>query len=264
MGVEEAAAALRFGEEPNRLGPGPGQRVLLLDGNAAFVLSFWCGTCPVLFEWLDGAHRTLSIAELEDRLRRGLSGIDDQVLAAFAGLLPAAAYLPLLLRVTPRLVTPGAEDDYFAHEQVATWALDSYWWLPENPGTPYYRTFETPVTADAHLYEFIVPMVPPTWNDRARVHQYAQLLHANSLPTAVAVSTLDIAQPALENPNSDYCQHWALVHFLLDGHHKLEAAAAARRPLQLLALVAIDASLATEADILRLPDIRAQAAGPRP
>lgn len=157
MGVEGTAAALRFGEEPNRLGPGPGQRVLVLDGNAAFVLTPWCGTEPVLFERLDGPRRTLSIAGLGDRLRRGLGGIDDQVLAAFAGLLPDAAYLPLLLQVTPRLVTPGADEDYFTHEQVATWAPPSYWWGPENPRTPYYRTFETPVTPDAHLYEFHCP-----------------------------------------------------------------------------------------------------------
>ena len=264
MGVEETAAALRFGEGTKSKGTWRGRRLLRLNGKAAFEVTFWCGTCPVLFERLDGASKTLSIAGLEDRLRRGLSGIDDQVLAAFAGLLPAAAYLPLLLRVTPRLVTPIAEDDYFAHEQVATWGLNSFWGLPENPRTPYYRTFETPVTADDHLYEFIVPMVPPTWNDRARVHQYTPLLQTSSLPTAVAVSILDTAAPAIENPNSAYYRHWALVHFLLDGHHKLEAAAAAGCPLQLLTLVAVDASLATEADILRLTDILAQAARPRP
>jgi hypothetical protein len=171
--------------------------------------------------------------------------------------------MPMLLRVTPRLVTPVAEGDYFAHEQVATWGIDSFWGLPENPRTPYYRTFETPVTASAHFYEFVVPMVPPTWNDRTRVRQYMHALETGSLPTAVAVSTLDISQPAVDD-SSDYYQHWALIHFLLDGHHKMEAAAAAKRPLQLLALVAIDASLARESDIRRLTDIRAQAARQRP
>lgn len=263
MGADEAAAVLRFGGEPKGERTWAGRRLLWLSGKAAFELTFWCGTCPILFQRLEGATRTLSVAELEDRLSRGLSGIDSGVLAAFAELLPAAAYMPMLLRVTPRLVTPAAEADYFAHEQVDTWGIDSFWGLPENPRTPYYRTFETRVTASAHLYEFIVPMVPPTWNDRARVQQYAQALETGSLPAAVAVSTLDISQPALDDDSSDYYQHWGLTHFLLDGHHKLEAAAAARRPLQLLALVSIDASLAGEADIRRLTDIRAQAASQR-
>jgi len=264
MGVDRGSAALCFSEGTKDGGAWAGRRILWLGEAAAFELTFWCGTCPVLFQRLEGATGTLSIAELEDRLCEGLSGFDADVLAAFGGLLPVGGYLPMLLQVTPQLVTPVAEGDYFAHEQVATWGINSFWGLPENPRTPYYRTFETPVTADAHLYEFIVPMVPPTWNDPARVHQYTQLLRTSSLPTAVAVSILDIAQPHSDDQSSDYYQHWALVHFLLDGHHKLEAAAAARRPLQLLALVAIDASLATEADILRLTDIRAQAARPRP
>lgn len=263
MGVDQDVATLRFGDEPKAEGTWAGRRLLWLGSGAAFELTFWCGTCPVLFQRLEGATRTLSIAELQDRLRRGLSGIDADVLAAFGGLLPAGAYLPMLLRVTPKLVTPVGEDDYFAHEQVATWGLNSFWGLPENPRTPYYRTFETPVTAAAHLYEFVVPMVPPTWNDQARVLQYSKALETGPLPTAVAVSTLDVSQPALDDQSSDYYQHWALIHFVLDGHHKLEAAAVARRPLQLLTLVAIDASLANQADILRLPAIRARAARQR-
>lgn len=264
MGVDEGAAGLRFGEASKAEGTWAGNRLLWLGSGAAFELTFWCGTCPVLFQRMEGATSTLSIAELQDRLGQGLSGIDSGVLAAFAGLLPAAAYLPMLLRVTPRLVTPAAQGDYFAHEQVATWGLSSFWGLPENPRTPYYRTFETPVTDSSHLYEFVVPMVPPMWNDRARVRLHAQALQASSLPTAVAVSTLDISQLALADHSSDHYEHQALTHFLLDGHHKLEAAATTGRPLQLLTLVSIDASLAKEADVLRLPAIRAQAARQRP
>jgi hypothetical protein len=262
MGVAESV--LRFGEAPKAKGTWAGARRLWIGGQAAFELTFWCGTCPILFQRLNGATGTLSIAELEKRLGRGLNGIDSEVLSALTGLLPTARYLPMLLQVTPRLVTPAGQDDYYAHEQVATWGLDGSWGLPENPRTPYYRTFETPVTTDAHLYEFVVPMVPPTWNDPAQVRQHARTLSTSSQPTAVAVSTLDIAQPAVTNHSSDYYEHWALTHFLLDGHHKLAAAATTARPLQLLTLVTIDASLADAADIRRLPAIRAQPARSRP
>ena len=263
MGVDRGSAALCFSEGTKDGGAWAGRRILWLGEAAAFELTFWCGTCPVLFQRLEGATGTLSIAELEDRLCEGLSGFDADVLAAFGGLLPVGGYLPMLLQVTPQLVTPVAEGDYFAHEQVATWGINSFWGLPENPRTPYYRTFETPVTAAAHLYEFVVPMVPPTWNDRDRVRHYSQLLEAGRLPAAVAVSILDLSQPAMNDQSSDYYQHWALIHFVLDGHHKLEAAAVTGRRVLLLTLVAIDASLASEADILRLPKIRAQAASQR-
>ncbi|MFG3363957.1 hypothetical protein ACGF0K_03090 [Streptomyces sp. NPDC048156] len=93
------------------------------------------------------------------------------------------------------------------------------------------------VDDEAHLYEFVVPMVPPTWNDRERVAEYAEQMERGTMPTAVAVSTLDVCRPALDR-STDYYTHWGLTHFLLDGHHKLEAAASVGRPVQLLSLLA--------------------------
>jgi hypothetical protein len=130
-----------------------------------------------------------------------------------------------------------------AEEQVTTWGLDAFWGLPHYPRTPYYRTYKAPVGADAHLYEFVAPMVPPSWNDRQRVSLYAASLAAGATPTAVAVSILDVCAPAVDH-GVDYHAHWALTHFLLDGHHKIHAAAEAARPLQLLSLLSLDASLA--------------------
>lgn len=266
LGVGDEVAALRFGSEPTA-STGVGRRVLWLGDEPAFELTFWCGSCPITFQRLPGANATLSVAALQDRLNAGLSDLDGEVVASFADLLPVGPYLPLLLRVSPQLVRPLDAGDYFAHEQLATWDLDSFWGLPENPRTPYYRTFETPAGPttlgfDAHLFEFVVPMVPPTWNDRARVAQYVEQLAVSPHPTAVAVSTLDISQPAVDAP-SDYYQHWALTHFLLDGHHKLEAAATSGAELQLLALVSVAASLATADDVQRLPGLLAQTRAPR-
>ncbi|MGW5362048.1 hypothetical protein [Actinopolymorpha pittospori] len=257
-GVDEAQAAIRFGEAAKATGAWAGRRLLWLGSEPAFELSFWCGTCPILFQRLEGANRTLSLAEVQDKLAGGLAGIDPDIVAAFAALLPAAHYLVMLLQITPRLTYPVLDGDYFAHEQVATWGIDGFWGLPENPRTPYYRTFETAIAEDAHLYEFVVPMVPPSWNDRDLVEHYSRLLQEGPAPTVVAVSTLDICQPAMHGQSSDYYEHWALTHFLLDGHHKIEAAAACGRPVQLLSLVSVDASLAGERQVARLPSVRAR------
>lgn len=50
IGVSEAAAALRFGEAPMVRGASAGRRLLWLGSEAAFELTFWCGTCPILFQ----------------------------------------------------------------------------------------------------------------------------------------------------------------------------------------------------------------------
>ncbi|GLY24843.1 hypothetical protein [Micromonospora sp. NBRC 101691] len=254
---------LRFGEGPKDERAWAGRRLLWLDEQPAFELSHWCGTCPCLFERLEGATSTCSVEDVERRLVDGLSGIDEQVLALFGSLLPRARYLPLLLRIEPRLVRPAQTGDYFAAEQVATWGVNSFWGLPEHPRTPYYRTYESPVDAEAHLYEFVVPMVPPSWNDEERVARYAAELARSANLTAVAVSTLDICAPAVEQ-GTDYYTHWALTHFLLDGHHKMQAAATAERPVQLLSLLSIDASLASPEEVGRVPALRRAARAPRP
>ncbi len=245
----------------------------MLDDRPAFELSFWCGTCSFLFERLEGANEKLSLESQQDLLNSGLDVIDQGVLEAFGELLPRGEYLPLLLELQPRLTYPSDGGDYFSHEQLETWRVDSFWGLPNYPRTPYYRSFQAPVPGgtsrigeptDGHLFEFAVPMVPPSWNDAARVTIYREALGQGTPPTAVAVSLLDICQPAmLEGPEESYYAHWCLTHFLLDGHHKMQAAAETERALRILALVSIDHSLAPRESILRLNTLRAQAHAPR-
>ena len=257
IGVPVEKAALRFGRA-DEAHPFVA-RYLFMSDEPAFELSLWCGTCPFLFERKGGANRTLS-SEVEPLavLEEGLSSIDERVVSQFASLLPEGDYLPLLLEVSPELVSPHDEQDYFTHEQVATWGVDSFWGLPENPRSYYYRTFETRVKADEHLYEFVVPMVPPRWNQRDRVEHYRDLVGRGGTPTAVALSTLDVCQPATDDESTDYYAHWGLSHFLLDGHHKFEAAAEVGANVRLLALVSLAGSLAGPDDVARLPELLRQ------
>jgi hypothetical protein len=249
-------------------GPRFNNRRMLLDGTDAFELSFWTGTCEFLFERKPGACETLSLAVVQDRLNVGLERIDSDVLDAFGALLPRAEYQPMLFDIQPRLIRPGDPGDYFGEEQQRTWGLDSFWGLPQYPRTPYYRSYQARVLdgtttrhgpADGHLYEFEVPMVPPSWNDASRVGHYRESLATSSKPTVVALSLLDICQPAtLQRSESDYYAHWGLAHFLLDGHHKMQAAAELGSSLRLLSIVSVNDSVAKRADVLRLSSLRAQ------
>lgn len=244
--------------------PAPGTafppRRLTLRGVPVFELGLWCGTCPALFNKLNEPE----VADLElanQLLNTGLDAIDAEVLRVYGEALPKSQYTALLLEMTPRLVVPGGPSDYFSHEQVSTWGVDPFVGAPENPATPYYRTFETSIGQDRHLYEFVVPMVPPSWNDNERVAEYANAAGATS-STAVAYSLLDVIQPAMEE-GDDYYEHWVLSHFLLDGHHKVEAAAAAGRPLRLLSLIDERISIASPEELSTLVVTRSNPPQPR-
>lgn len=229
-------------------------RRLTLRGVPVFELNLWCGTCPALFKKLN-EPQVADLGLTNERLSAGLDRIDDDVLRVYGSVLPTSQYTVLLLEVTPQLVEPGSSSDYFNHEQVTTWGVDPAVGKPEHPGTPYYRTFEAPVEKDRHMYELVVPMIPPAWNDSERVAEYAAGSHTPA--TAVAYSLLDALQPAMGD-GEDYYEHWVLTHFLLDGHHKIEAAAAANRPIRLLSLVDERISIASPEELESMVEARSQ------
>lgn len=198
-------------------------RQLVLRGEPVVELAVWCGTCPAVFNRLAEPHST-DLRLANELLNVGLQAIDDEVLRVYGNVLPESSYTVLLMEVTPHLVMPGGDCDYFSHEQLDTWGHDNPGTTTEDAGTPYYRTFEAPVTPDRHLYESVAPMVPPSWNERSRVDTYSGADRDGRQPTAVAYSLLDALQPAMDD-GEDYYEHLVLSHFLMDGHHKIEAAA---------------------------------------
>lgn len=259
IGVKEKRALVAVPTPKPPAGTAFPPRRLTLRGTPVFDLNLWCGTCPALFTRLNEPDAA-DLGVTNERLRGGLSAIDDSVLKVYGGVLPRSTYTVLLLEATPQLVEPGDPSDYFSHEQVTTWGIDPALGAPEDPGTPYYRTFETPVDRDSHMYEFIVPMVPPQWNDEARVAEYAA--DTSAPVTAVAYTLLDVLEPATGEPEDHY-QHWTLTHFLLDGHHKVEAAARAQRAIRVLALIDEQASIASLDDVAKAIAARSRGHQPR-
>ncbi|CAN5363720.1 hypothetical protein BH09ACT1_BH09ACT1_02980 [soil metagenome] len=250
IGTADAPLSFARPAAQRPVGEGPGPRRLRLDGKDAFDLSFWCGTCPLVFERLEGSNRTLSSQELQARLNSGLSTIADDVLSAASILVPEATYLPMLLAIRPKLVMPSGKSDYFAHEQIAHRGIDSFWGLPQHPKTPYYRAGSGKTTDHDFLFEFVVPMLPPTWNDRDQVARYEQQIRSGAKPTVLALSILDRTQPF-----DSFDAHSGLIHFVLDGHHKLEAAARLGTEITVLSLLSIDDSLAQRDDVERIPNL---------
>lgn len=230
-------------------------RHLLLDGKPAYELSWGCGTCAMLFRRLDGANGTVSVDRLRDRLGRRADAIDADVVDAFGALLAADEYLTLLVEVTPRLVTPMLDGDYFAEEQVATWGAAYFTGLPEHPNVAYYRTGRYELAAAERLFEFVVPMVPATWNEPDTVADYERRLAEGEIPTAVALSVLEVAEPATTSPRLTHERHWGLMHFLLDGHHKMQAAARTGRPVRVLSFLALGQGTGSRAQALRVAEI---------
>jgi hypothetical protein len=225
------------------------ERYLTLEGERAYFIGGVCDTCEFLFERMRGANRNVSPGEQADALRRGLRRIDPALAAAVGGLVPGGNYRVSLLELTPTLVAPGAEGDYFAHEQVALWGTDAFWRLPHHPKTEYYRAPAVPLGEGKRLFEFVVPMFPKDWLSEKTLRAYAGRLAAGERPTALAVSVLDVRGPATREEGPEVTEHWCLAHYLLDGHHKTRAASLTGKPITLLSFLATAESVATEENV---------------
>lgn len=169
-----------------------------------------------------------------------MDALAPDVTAAFLSILTPGRYLPLLLEVTPVLVSPG---DYFAHEQLQTWDLDDDLdGTPQTPRTDYYRLDGQGLhwfTGNDLLFEFLVSIFSPEYNNPETVDGYVTSLEGGIIPTAVAVSVADSARSWNEAPLLD-AVYWPLTHFLIDGHHKVQAAARTGAAIRLLSFLAVD------------------------
>ncbi len=248
-------------EQPAYEGSVGWSRYLTLLGERAYFIGGACDTCAFLFERLGGANRNVSSEKTADALRKSLEKIEDKTVADVTGLLPEGNYRASLLELSPGLVRPGAEGDYFAHEQAELWGTDAFWDLPYHPKTEYYRTPSVPLGRSRRLFEFVVPMFPKRWLSEKTVRAYTDRLAAGERPTALAVSVLEVRGPSTREEGPAVNEHWCLAHYLLDGHHKTYAASLNGKPITLLSFLSTAESVATEENVDRVLEVLADGSG---
>ncbi|WP_420471439.1 hypothetical protein [Brevundimonas sp. FT23042] len=218
-------------------------RYLTVNGQQAYHLGNVCGTCAFLFQRLAGANAGIRVGKLTSILEQGVTSLSPELIDTLAQLMPNAEYRVALLRILPQQVQLGGPLDYFAAEQVENeGGIDPFWGLPHDPRVPYYRIKDRSAVAvrakdnaGGLAFDFIVPMFPDTLLNEHRIRHYESLIRSGRAPTAVSVSLLDVKGPA-----STGTDHWCMAHYLLDGHHKVAAAARVGQEITLLSFVAVD------------------------
>lgn len=88
------------------------------------------------------------------------------------------------------------------------------------------------------LYEAVLPIVQEAQLNQATIDTYTSLMQNGLRPTALALSVVDVR--VLSGRGLD----WRLMHFLLDGHHKIMAADRSGKPITLLSFLNISESFA--------------------
>lgn len=214
-------------------------RYLLLDGKKAYHMGNICGTCKFFFERLDGANSSVNSSQVVADLTAGLISVNASAVNQIQKIIPNGDYIVSLNETSISLTAPGSPSDYFEKEQVELWGIDPFFGLPHYPKTEYYRADTQLFNGTSCLFEFVIPMFPQCWLNKQRLQEISSLIGSGKKPTAIALSVLDVKQPADWTGNPVVTEHWCLAHYLIDGHHKAYAASQLNQPITLLSFLSL-------------------------
>lgn len=231
-------------------------RVLTMHGTDAICVGNVCDTCGFFFENLAGPNSKLGVRELRMELEQGAQDLDRTMLETLAQLMPRSTYTVAAIKIRPKLVAPRQHGDYFANDDFEF--ADSFPVFeygpphPLDPKTPYFRIegrsgvhIEDAIYTSS-AFDFVIPIQSYANLEQARVEYFKETLIAGATPSVVALSLLDV-----KGPSETDCVHWVLAHYLLDGHHKLAAAAQTKSEVMLIAFIAHEHGVSESDDISR-------------
>jgi hypothetical protein len=181
-----------------------------IQGQPLYHIGNCCGTCNAIFKRVRNANLPLTPQQLSEQLEVGFDELPQDVVETVTALLPKGRYRVKLLEVQPSLITQENRPNSISCEA-------DYFWLC--------RLTETKNSAD---YEMILPIVERLQLNADRISFYKNMFKNKQNPTALAFSTHDERVVRGEYDQS------ALVHFLLDGHHKVMAANELSQAISLL------------------------------
>ena len=111
---------------------------------------------------------------------------------------------------------------------------------------PVFKKLIPPNVRGSQLFEFSIPIYLKNRLHKETLDSYRERFLAGECPTALAMSVLDIKGPGDWEGNPKITEHWCLAHYLLDGHHKMYAAASVHKPLTVLSFMDMSKGIATE------------------
>ena len=124
--------------------------------------------------------------------------------------------------------------------------------MPHHPKTEYYRINTKKLQKHSGLFEFLISMFPRGRLNEKRIKEYSDKLATDDRPTAIALSVLDVKEPAVWDDEKEITSHWCLAHYLIDGHHKIYAGARENKPITLISFLTTEQGVSSKEDIENL------------
>jgi len=227
--VKNPDSKISFCAPRDKSGPWKGyswSREMFLDGKKMFEYGPNCETCEFYMKQVGNTVSSVTIDSVRDRLNSDVTELSDDLVFPLSTIPPAGTYGVVLREVMPVF---DAQPDFYAAEDTVPYLVNSKEISKavnesgmDGEGYKYGR-----ITAK----EYILPMRKNSGLDGKRISHYENMPPGNS-PCAVSLSFLEM------HGRGDY--DIFMLHFLLDGHHKIEAAANMKKPVKLLSFISCE------------------------
>ncbi|MGM5629859.1 hypothetical protein O2K51_03070 [Apibacter raozihei] len=217
-------------------------RFISYDNEPLFHIGNICGTCAFFFTQiktdLAGSYTADSV---RNNLANGIETISDDISKQLSAIIPEGEYECLLLEIQPYQTCYNGKRDYFKEEQNPLWDYEDE---TDETGGIYYRGTDSVISEHEKLFEFFIPLYPPSSLEENRVRFYQEQIREGKQPTALALAVVDAKEcmTYMEIPEDGIVSHWTYANYLLDGHHKIQAASREKKSITLLSFISKDAS----------------------
>lgn len=201
-------------EEPTRTS----SRFLTVNGQRVFDLGILCETCSFLYTRLSQISLPLKADELSSFLSDGLKSVDNKIIKTVERLLPSGQYATGLITVQPEFVKHLGYVGYGSVEE------------------SFYLAGTDKVDEHGEIQQAIVPLFSPESIRKDIVEKYKKQLDDGRKPTALAISIAE-GKHSMSGPGYDSPDCISLMHFLIDGHHKVYAASETGKPITVLSFL---------------------------
>lgn len=213
------------------------RRLLTIKDIPLFEIGAPCETCVYYFKRLPGNENVnIELAQaLSSTLNAGITHLTNEIVDAAATMIPDGDYDVILTHIKPLLCQPGDEHDFFSGP--LTQNLLHFKEDKPDPQTAYYLVRKRiHIRSDSPELncEFIVPTQDLTTLDPEHISYYRTQFSNGYRPTVLAIGLIETKWPYRDDL---YYGLNFLTHYVIDGHHKLYAAALEQKEITMLSFI---------------------------
>jgi hypothetical protein len=211
-------------------------RQVRVRGLTAYNQGTMCDTCPFLYEQVESVTPSLSGIDISNMLRSGLSDISKELVDSISTLVPSGDYAVAKLTTLPKFI------------EIKKWARsakrDARFGYPVGYGyieNDFFIGRKFQVDPFGYVEESILPLYSINHLNQKTTDYYKNQLEMGKKPVALALTIVD-GKHSMSGSGYSAPDVFNIMHFLLDGHHKVMAACEARIEIDILSFFRITGS----------------------